>query len=188
MMARMGRAAATMTADELYRMGDIGRCELIRGALVMMSPAGANHGWVANRIAFRVTEYVQTHGLGAVYAAETGFIIERDPDTVRAPDVAFVTEDRLRRAPRRGYFPGPPDLAVEVVSPEDTRREVREKALGWIAAGCAVVWVADPDQSSVTVFSRGEPERVCTGDDLLSAEPVLPGLCLIVRDLFPSAP
>src|SRR4051812_39524511 len=105
-----------ITADELLEMGDLGRCELIYGELIMMSPAGAAHGLVAMRFGRFLGEFVDRNGLGAVFAAETGFKIARDPDLVRASDVSFVKKDRLAAGLPNGFFEGVPDLAVEVNS------------------------------------------------------------------------
>src|SRR5437660_1457908 len=99
-----------VTAEELLAMGDIGRCELIRGEIIQMAPAGAEHGDVAAQILFVIARHAKAHDLGKVYAAETGFTIARNPDTTRAPDVAFVRKDRVAATPRRSYFEGPPDL------------------------------------------------------------------------------
>src|SRR5436190_11786321 len=121
-----------ITAEQLLKMGDIGRCELLYGELVMMSPAGAEHGVVAVRMARFVTDFVEVHSLGLVFAAETGFKLETDPDMVRAPDVSFVRKARLKGRVPKGFFPGSPDLAVEVSSPDDTRREVGEKVNSWL--------------------------------------------------------
>src|SRR5687768_105646 len=115
-------ATKLITAEALLGMGDIGRCELIYGELVMMSPAGAEHGVVAARFVRYLSEFIDQHDLGAVFSSETGFTIERDPDLVRAPDASFVRRERIGSSIPRGYFDGVPDLAVEVVSPDDRRR------------------------------------------------------------------
>ena len=120
----MTAQARVVAAEELLRMPDDGfRYELVRGELRKMAPTGHVHGKVAMRLGARLDQYVDEHKLGVIYAAETGFRLASDPDTVRAPDVAFVRQDRLDLAEEpQGYFPGPPDLAVEVVSPGDTDR------------------------------------------------------------------
>src|ERR1039457_1183338 len=107
-------AAKPITADELLHMGDIGRCELIYGELVMMSPAGFAHGEIALWIARFIADFVEEHDLGAVLAAETGYLVETNPDLVRAPDASFVRKDRLPSRGRKKFFAGVPDLAVEV--------------------------------------------------------------------------
>ena len=174
-----------ITADELFAMGDVGRCELIYGELVMMSPAGAEHGLVALRIGSFMRQFVDSHGLGVVLAAETGFIVDRDPDLVRAPDVSFIRKDRLPdgRVPR-GYFPGGPDLAVEVVSPTESRREVAEKVNMWLASGASAVWVADPPMMTITIHRVGQPPRRLTVTEDVGDEPLLPGFTMSVAQVF----
>ena len=117
-----------------------------------MSPAGHAHGRVAARLTISLGLVVEQNSLGAVYAAETGFVLSRHPDTVRAPDVAFVRGERLASAPAEGFFPGPPDLAVEVVSPTDTYSAVEEKVFGWLEAGCRAVVVLDPRRQVASVY------------------------------------
>lgn len=176
----------SITADELLAMGDIGRCELIYGELIMMSPAGAEHGVVASRFAHYLTEFVEQHDLGAVFAAETGFKIRVDPDLVRAPDASFVRKARLTYPLPRGYFPGVPDLAVEVNSPEDGKREVAEKINMWLAHGTEIVWEADPRTMTVTVHRVGQEPRRLTFADTLDGEPLLPGFSLPLSKIFRS--
>jgi Uma2 family endonuclease len=174
-----------ITADQLLAMGDIGRCELIYGELVMMSPAAPEHGVVALRIGRLVGNFVDEHDLGLVFAAETGFLIQSDPDLVRAPDASFVRMERVAGGlPKRGYFEGVPDLAVEVVSPDDTKREVAEKVNMWLANGTTSCWVADPKKLTITIHRTGqEPIRLTEGDQLID-EPTLPGFVLPVSQVF----
>jgi Uma2 family endonuclease len=173
-----------ITADELFAMGDIGRCELIYGELVMMSPASPEHGVVAARIVRLIGNYVDDHDLGLVFAAETGFKIEH-PDLVRAPDASFVRKDRVAAGlPKRGYFNGVPDLAVEVVSPDDTKREVAEKVNMWLAHGTVSCWVADPPTRTVTIHRTGQPPIRPEADDELRDEPTLPGFAIAVSKFF----
>jgi len=125
----MSATRELMTAQQLIETPGLGRCELIRGELVMMTPAGYEHGLIAGRIHLRLAPFVEQHGLGEVTAAEVGFQISQNPDTVRAPDVAFVCRERTPRTRLRGYFQGPPDLAVEVVSPDDRPSSPLKKPL-----------------------------------------------------------
>src|SRR5689334_13924183 len=132
----MSTITKPITADELFAMGDIGRCELLYGELVMMSPAGAEHGVIAGRFCRYLAEHVEEARLGAVFASETGFKLAED--LVRAADAAFVARSRLATGIPKGFFPGAPDLAVEVVSPEDRKREVADKINTWLAHGTSV--------------------------------------------------
>jgi len=180
----MSTITKSITADELYAMGDIGRCELIYGELVMMSPGGARHGMVAARIGRILGQFVDDHDLGATFAAETGFIIQQ-PDLVRAPDAAFVRKNRLAAGfQKAGYFDGVPDLAVEVVSPDDTKREVVEKVNMWLAAGTTTCWVADPEGATLTVYRTGQAPIQLAGDDVVANESTLPGFSVRVSTFF----
>ncbi len=171
------------TADELLRAGDIGRCELVRGKLVMMNPTGHEHGRVALNLGGLIRNHVLEHRLGKAYAAETGFQLSRKPDTVRAPDVGFVRAGR--EAPtRRGFFPGAPDLAVEVLSPDDRPGYVRKKIAEWLAAGTRAVWIVDPRARTVTVHEPGAEPRVLREADTLGGGEVLPGFEVAVREIF----
>jgi Uma2 family endonuclease len=171
------------TAEQLLRNPHIGRCELIRGELRMMSPSGAHHGLVAGNLFMAIATHVRARGLGRAFAAETGFQISEDPDTVRAPDVAFVTTGRLP-VPRRGFYPGAPDLAVEVLSPDDRPGYVREKVAEWLEAGARAVWVVDPGDRTVTVHEpRRKPEHLAEADALQGGS-VLPGFAMPVAAIF----
>src|SRR5438876_5089887 len=133
-----------MTAEELLRLYlPDKRTELIRGRLVVRDPGGARHGALANRIGYRITAHVEARDLGRVYAAETGFKIESDPDTVRAPDVAFIAKARLPQVEPLGYPNWAPDLAVEVLAHDDHPAETLEKVAHWLRAGVRLIWVVD---------------------------------------------
>jgi Uma2 family endonuclease len=173
-----------ITADELLKMGDIGRCELIYGELVMMSPAGFDHGIVAVRIARFLAEFVEEHDLGAVLAAETGFKVESKPDLVRAPDASFVRKDRVPKTAWSKFFPGVPDLAVEVISPDDTKREIAEKVNVWLAHGTTSCWVADPATMTLMIHRIGQKPVRLTVRDKISGEPAIPGFVLPVSKIF----
>ena len=150
----------------------------------MMSPAGSEHGWVVMNIAAPLAVFVKQRSLGRVFGAETGFWIERDPDTVLAPDVAFVTAQRTSGKLAAGFFTGPPDLAVEVLSPGDRAGEVLAKVQKWFDAGCRAVWVADPRTRTVTVC-RSRREIVVLGEsETLSGGDLLPNFSLPVSDVF----
>lgn len=170
------------TAEELLRAGDIGRCELIRGELHVMIPAGYEHGRITVNLATPIAIHAKVNSLGTVVAAETGFRLAHNPDTVRAPDVAFVRADRP--GPDRGYYPGAPDLAVEVLSPDDRPGYVRDKVAEWLEAGTRAVWVVDPRTRAVVVHEPGgEPRKYGEADTLPGGE-VLPGFELAVAEVF----
>ena len=175
-----------MTADELLALPDDGyRYELVRGELRKMAPAGSEHGKLSVKITLSLGNYVVAHNLGGVYAAETGFLIGSDPDLVRAPDLAFVRRERDDAAGSvPGYFPGPPDLAVEVISPHDRYTEVEEKVADWLAAGVQLVILVNPRNRSVTLRAPGQPPVILTDQDTLDGGAVIPGWQMPVRDIF----
>lgn len=184
----MTTEAKLTTAEELLGMPDDGfRYQLVRGDLRKMPPTGSEHGAVAMNAGRLLGNHVKENKLGQVYAAETGFKITSDPDTVRAPDAAFVSRERADRAGRvTGYWPGPPDLAIEVTSPSDVYSDVVEKALAWLEAGCRMVLVVDPVQRTVTVYRALDDIRILTSvaNDVLDGDDVVPGWRLPVAELF----
>jgi Uma2 family endonuclease len=172
------------TAEELLNAPELGRCELVRGELVMMSPAGFEHGRIALTIGRLLGNFVSQHALGVVLSAETGFQIARDPDTIRAPDVAFVRSERVPSTGMFGFFQGPPDLAVEVLSPGDRASEVTAKVHDWLDAGCRLVWVVDPQSRTVTAYRSRREIAVFTVADTLAASDVLPDFSIAAGEIF----
>jgi Uma2 family endonuclease len=185
-LCTMTTRTRAVTAEELLRMPDDGfRYELVRGELRKMPPAGNEHGYRAMELSSELRNHVKANSLGRVYAAETGFRIHADPDTVRAPDAAFVSRERLEQVgPVEGYWPGAPDLAAEVVSPNDRHTEVIEKALQWLDAGCRMVLVVDPKQRTVTVYRSREDIRILADGATLDASDVIPGFTPSVTEIF----
>jgi Uma2 family endonuclease len=181
----MSHDTRLFTADQLLAMANDGqRRELVRGELRTMSPAGGRHGRVALKLARRLGDHVERYRLGETFAAETGFLLERDPDTVRAPDVAFVSYARLGGlADELGYLPVAPDLVCEVVSPTDRWPNVQEKVLDWLAFGVATVLVVDPQSKTVWRHQSADDRRMFTAGAIDLAD-VIPGLVLDVADLF----
>lgn len=177
---------APVTAVELLRLpGDDHRYELVRGEVRQMTPAGYQHGVLAAHIAALLDAHVRAHGLGSVTGAETGFQMASDPDTVRAPDAAFVTRERIEPTGLvEGFFPGAPDLAVEVLSPSDSYTEVEDKALAWLAAGSRMVLVVDPRRRSVTVYRSPAAIRVLAGEEAIDGDDVVPGWQAPLAELF----
>jgi len=175
-----------MTADELLVLPDDGmRHELVRGELRVMPPAGFGHGKVALRVARCLADHVEDNALGESAAAETGFLIGRDPDTVRAPDASFVSRERYEAlGPTLGYWPEAPSFAAEVVSPRDTFREVEEKAFAWLDAGTKAVLVVDPARRTATVCRGREDIRAYDGDATIDLGDAVPGWQPALADLF----
>lgn len=175
-----------VTADELLRMPDDGfRYELINGELIRMVPAGHQHGRIIINITTPLDQYVRKHNLGTVYAAATGFKLSSNPDTVRAPDIAFVTRGRVQKVfDNKGYWPGAPDLAVEVISPTDSYTHVEAKVSDWLLAGTRMVVVVNPDKHIVTVFCSLTDIVKLTENDTLDGGDIVPGWSISVKDIF----
>lgn len=150
----------------------------------MMSPAGSEHGAIAAEMAAVLRDFVKPRRLGVVLGAETGFRIAADPDTVLAPDAAFIVADRVGERLPRGYFPGAPDLAVEVVSPSDRASEVIAKVENWLAAGCLAVWIVDPKTQTVTVYHPNHTATFLQSTDTLAGGALLPDFSIPVADIF----
>ncbi|MEN6495510.1 MAG: Uma2 family endonuclease [Thermoguttaceae bacterium] len=175
-----------VTAEQLLRMPDDGfRYELVAGELKKMTPSGWVHGAVGGRLHVLLGQQVLEHRLGEIFFAETGFLLSRDPDTVRAPDIAFIRKDHLPASPpQEAFWPGAPDLAVEVASPGDMVREIDDKVKAWLHAGAMAVWVVNPTWQSVTVYRSSTDIRVLTVNDELTGEDIVPGFRCRVAEIF----
>ena len=175
-----------ITADELLQMKDDGfRYELVRGELIKRSLAGHQHGRIALNLTGPLFQYVKTHNLGTVYAAETGFKLATDPDIVRAPDAAFIRRERVEEVGQTaGFWPGAPDLAAEVISPGDTYAEVQDKIADWLDAGTRLVIVVNPSTQTVALYRSRNDIRILTINDVLDGGEVVPNWTLPVRDIF----
>lgn len=183
----MEAAQTLLTADELLTFPDDGyRYELVAGILKQMTPAGGLHGVITGRLHGLLFEYLQQHAaLGILCAAETGFYISRSPDTVRAPDVAFIRQSRIpAEGIPDGFWPFAPDLAVEVLSPGDTYDEVQTKVTAWLAAGTKIVWVVSPVRHTITVHTSPSEAHTLAEGDVLKAEDCLPGFECPVAAIF----
>lgn len=175
-----------MTAEELLTLPDDGmRHELVKGKLVTMTPTGARHSSTAARLIRSLVNHVAEHDLGEVFASEGGFVLATDPDTIRAPDVAFISRERIpEEGLPDGFWPGPPDLAAEVVSPNDTSEAVQAKVGEYLDAGTQLVWVVHPNARTVTEYKSLDEVRVLTEEDTLDGGEVVPGFSAPVRELF----
>ena len=173
------------TAEQLLlRASELGPCELVGGELTMMTPAGFEHGRIAGRIIARLGHFVEEKSLGVVTNADTGFLIARNPDTVRAPDVAFIAAERVPWENAGGFFPGAPDLAVEVVSPNDRASEFLAKVQSWLGAGSRLVWVVDPEVRTISVYHGQRAVVLLRRSDILTGEDVLPAFAVAVGVIF----
>ncbi|HWP36300.1 MAG TPA: Uma2 family endonuclease [Gemmatimonadales bacterium] len=177
-------AGHLVTADELERMGreDL---ELVRGVLVpVMTPAGEQHGALAAFLTVELGAFVRSRGLGRVYV-EVGYRLFTNPDTVRGPDVSFVSRQRAATQPRRkGFIHGIPDLAVEIASMDKTMAEIAVQAGEYLEAGTLLVWVVDPESREVHVYRPGVPTLVLSANDTLDGGEVIPGFTLKLARLF----
>ena len=175
-----------LTADDLLAMPDDGmRHELIRGELITMAPASAPHGGVTDRIGRRIGNFVEAQNLGETYAAETGVLVEHDPDTVRAPDYAFISYERIGGAPAAdGYSEIIPDLVVEVVAGDYRAAAVDAKTQMWLDAGVRLVLVAYVRSLEIAAHHDDGTLRQFGAGDTLTCEPVLPGFACAVDDIF----
>ncbi len=175
-----------MTADDLLRLYSEGvRGELIRGALCETMPTGQEHGEVVVNMAAMLWAFVKPRKLGRLTASDSGVWLERDPDTVREPDIAYFSAEKIPPGVRvTGYAEAVPDLVVEVASPGDSLREVNDKALMWLSYGVRMVWVARPQTRTVDVYREGLAASTLTENDALDGLDALPGFTCAVREVF----
>jgi Uma2 family endonuclease len=173
-----------LTAEQFEHSKDAPRhSELVHGRVLEWTPPGYEHGSIQVAIGSLLRAWARRTDLGGV-VSEVGFVLSRDPDTVRAPDVAFLRRERLPTPRPRGYIEGPPDLAVEIRSPSDRPRRVAEAVADYLAAGTPVVWVVDPGQRTVAVHRPSAPREVYGVGDVLDGGRELPGLSVGVGELL----
>ncbi len=158
------------------------RAELVAGQVIELAPPGFRHGTLVVSLAQRLRDFADAHNLGTV-VADSGFVLSADPPTVRGPDIAVVLRPRIPSPPPVAFFPGPPDLAVEVLSPDDRPAEVAAKVADYLRAGTQAVWVIDPQQQTLSAHTdRGS--AVYRREETLRGEPPLPEFELALRELF----
>ena len=182
----MSTTTQLMTSEELLKLprGRF-RYELVNGELITMSPAGSEHGAVIMNLAGPLGHHIKANHLGIIFGAETGFKIAENPDTVRAPDITFISRENIPSSgiPKE-YWRGAPDLAVEVLSPGDTAYEVEEKVGEWLSAGAKLVWTINPKRKSVTVHRASKGASTLYENDELNGENVVPGFSCRVSEIF----
>jgi Uma2 family endonuclease len=180
----MSEPARLVTAEELERFpNDDRRYELVNGRLIPMSPVSYLHGRTVVRFASLLERHVRAGRLGEV-VTEVGFKLRSKPDTVRAPDVAFIRRERIPAVDPRGFWNGPPDLAVEVLSPDDTPSEIRAKTHEYVSRGVDLVVVVDPAERTVSVTGGKASAVISRGDDEIDLGSVVPGFRCRVREIF----
>ena len=182
--------ARLLTADDLLRLYSRGvRGELIRGVLCETMPTGERHGKIVTNLVVELGVFVKAGQLGTVFASDSGVWLERDPDTVREPDVAFTSVEKLPLdAWNSGYSEVVPDLVVEVASPSDSRREVHDKAHMWLSHGVRLVWVVHPETRTVDVYRQGGGAATLSETDALDGLDVLPDFTCAVSAVFGPRP
>ena len=178
----MSTTTHLMTAEELIRLPDDSMChELIKGELLTMSPPGLAHGVVTGKLTTRLENYISANNLGVI-SAEAGFKLETNPDTVLAPDIAFIARDRIGTI-TPGFHPNSPDLAVEVMSPSDTKPEVDRKTALWLELGAKSVWNVNPKKRTVEVnLANGEKRLFHETDELV--DDTVQGFRVAVSEIF----
>lgn len=174
----------TATEFEATPVGN-GHFELVAGELIEMAAAGGQHGALGVRFIVRLGAFVEDRGLGTVYGPDTGFVMQENPDTVLVPDVAFVRASRLiPEVEQTGFVRVIPDLVFEIVSPDDTRREVASKVALYLAVGVKLIIVADPKTMTFVVHRPGEPSHILKEEDVFTAGDLVPGFSVRVGDIM----
>ena len=174
-----------MTADDLLRTSiPDKRTELVRGVLVVREPAGYRHGRVSMELGFLLSRHVKETGAGQVVSGDTGFKLASDPDTVRAPDVAFISQERLPDPQTRGFPALGPDLVVEVLSPDDRPGETLAKIGDWLEGGARLVWIIDPERRVARAYRQGGTETHIAETGTLDGEDVLPGFACTLSSIL----
>ncbi|MEM7330462.1 MAG: Uma2 family endonuclease [Chloroflexota bacterium] len=164
---------------------DASRGELVRGEFKPMSPASFHHGTIAHKISLLLGMHILQEKSGVMCAAETGFLIAKNPDTVRAPDAAFVTNEKFEKfASEKGFFDGAPDLAVEVISPSETAVEIETKIIEYLEAGTQLVWILYPQTQTITIHQAPNIVKKLANQDMLIGDPLFPNFSVPVDEIF----
>jgi Uma2 family endonuclease len=178
------KTATLISGEELLAMGEIGRCELVEGRIIMLSPTGGRHGSIELNFGAALHSFVRPRKLGIVKVGEVGIYTQRKPDTVRGADVLFISTERHAQLTSAGYLDVAPELVVEVLSPEDRWSEITRKLQEYFRIGVKLVWAADPASHSVYAYRALTDVREFTETAMLPGDDVLPGFSVPVADLF----
>lgn len=175
-----------LTGEDLLLRPDLGPCELVEGRVVLMTPTGFQHGWIESRLGTFLSLWAESTKRGFVLTGEVGVYIRRDPDTVRAGDILFISSERLAGRGASGYLDVPPELIVEILSLEDRWRDVQAKLDDYFSAGVDRVWVVDPKARRVSVYFSPSQSQAFEPGRVLTDEVLLPGFSLPVSEIFPT--
>jgi Uma2 family endonuclease len=181
------RPGRPWTEADLHALADDERhFELVRGDLLMMSPASPVQGRYAMRLGTALFSFVEEHALGEIYTAEPGFRLQSEPEaTVRVPDIAFVSAERIPPTDQQqGFWPLAPDLAIEIISPSEGAASVQEKGQDYLAAGTRLVWLVYPRTHTVIAYNAAGQIRQFAAGDSLDGDVVLPGFSYALARLF----
>ncbi len=176
-----------LTAEEFFLVpdpGDGSQQELVRGEIITMPPPGGMHGVSCLKTGRRIGNFVEDNDRGTVACNDTGFITERDPDSVRGPDISYWSKERLKEVPV-GYIEISPDMLAEVLSPSNTSKQIRIKLKEYFAKGVRLVWVIAPEDRTLTIYRTPDEGRVLHETATVTGEDVLPGFTCRVSDLLP---
>lgn len=173
-----------ITGEELAEMGDIGRCELVEGVLMMRSPTGWRHGRYEARFAYILQNFIEDNPIGEIFVGEVGIYTGRNPDTIRGADALFISHKRLEQTTTRSFLNVAPELIIEVMSPDDRWSEVKQKLREYFDIGVIQVWVADPADKTISVYRSLTKVQILNEADDISGGEILPDFIAKVADFF----
>lgn len=173
-----------ISGEELLEMGDIGPCELVEGRIIKMSPTKMPHGKIESRLDRKLSVFVEKNNLGEIMLGEIGLYTHRNPDTVRAADLLYISRERLAKATPGGFLDVAPELVVEIMSPSDRWGMVRKKLREYFEVGVTVLLVIEPDEQVISVYRSPTEFQELSIRDTLKMKDILPGFALPVADLF----
>jgi Uma2 family endonuclease len=180
----MVAAKQFLTEAEFAEIDSPGRHDLVDGELWSRPPAQIPHGRYATRIILALGRFVEHPGIGEVLSGEIGYVLTVDRRTILCPDVAFVRSDRVPANEERGFFNGAPDLAVEVISPSERPQQIQTNVARYLSAGTTLVWCVYPELQQIVVYHHDLPPHILSVSDTLTADPVITGFQLPLRELF----
>jgi Uma2 family endonuclease len=176
--------ARLITGEELFRYPNLGPCELVDGRIVPLTPTRPEHGEIELDLGSELRAWARSSGRGRVFGGEVGLYIRRNPDTIRAADLIYVSHERYARWKTSTYFDVAPELVVEILSPADRRNDVMAKLLDYFSIGVDRVWVVDSKLPGISSYRSMKELQTFKVSDIVADEELLPGFRLVVADLF----